>query len=168
MISEQFYIFPCYLFQLRETRWISFLVQLQRQQNHLSQITEVHDTKDLGKAGGEVKLIIHLLQCVCRVYNRLMWWWSDSWPCMGRCSIFIESTLFHRIPRINPFFVYCWPEDCHSLPSGIVSLHYFSPIFLKSSFIKSCRGAKSIVAIKKITEKDTGRHIDLFLGFLKA
>lgn len=103
MISEQFYIFPCYLFQLRETRWISFLVQLQRQQNHLSQITEVHDTKDLGKAGGEVKLIIHLLQCVCRVYNRLMWWWSDSWPCMGRCSIFIESTLFQRIPRINPF-----------------------------------------------------------------
>lgn len=42
--------------------------------NHLSQITEVRDRKDLGKVGREVKIIIHLSQCVCRclrVYKRV-------------------------------------------------------------------------------------------------
>ena len=74
MISKQVYIFPRYSFELRETRWICFLVQLQRQKSHLSQITEVHDMKDLGKVGREVKIIIHLLQRVCRclrVYKRV-------------------------------------------------------------------------------------------------
>lgn len=75
MISKQVYIFPHYSFELRETRQICFLdakepdakiLKVQRPKHHLSQITEVHDMKDLGKVQREVKVIVHLSQCVCR------------------------------------------------------------------------------------------------------